>query len=408
MNWQLDVTGYLEICLSGSNPERIINMAMSRGIYVWDIKHDAQGFLTCKIRLGGYKALRYLVRKSGCRIRIKKKHGFPFFLRRVKKRKVLLIGSLFFCLVLYILSTFVWYVDVTGNEQIPTEKILQNMEQHGLKVGLNKRTLNKDYLVERLLFEIPELSWATIHIQGTRIVIEVAEKTLQPQDGSTEPADLVARLGGRIEELLILKGTAQVNEGDLVSPGQTLIAGIYYPHNEVNSEGSISPSAEGERVRAQGLVRARVIHELEVACLLKEEIIQDTGREAKVVLLSWQGGDIVLYGKRTVPFAKYRQIKETKTLYNGRILKGPVELTTIIYREQDSQIKEWGLEGAYQEAVRRARQHIAENLPSDCRIISENAEPIPTNEEDLLKINYTLETVEDIGSYTAPFNQGME
>ena len=51
MDWQLGVKGYLEISLTGTNPERVINMAMSRGINVWDIRHDAQGRLRCKICL---------------------------------------------------------------------------------------------------------------------------------------------------------------------------------------------------------------------------------------------------------------------------------------------------------------------------------------------------------------------
>ena len=164
-------------------------------------------------------------------------------------------------------------------------------------------------------------------------------------------------------------------------------------------DGSITPSGEPEPVRAQGLVRARVVRELEASCPLKEELLQDTGQEVKVKLLSWQGGDLVLFGQRTVPFAKYRQIKEARTLYEGRKLKGPIEVITIVYREQESKIKNWGLEGAYQEAVRRARQQLNQELPEDCLVISEKAEPVSSEEEGLVKIIYSLETKEDIGGY---------
>ncbi|MFY9174911.1 MAG: sporulation protein YqfD [Peptococcia bacterium] len=399
MDWQLGVKGYLEISLTGTNPERVINMAMSRGINVWDIRHDAQGRLRCKIRIGGYKALRYLVRRSGCRIRIERKQGLPFLLHRVKKRKVLVAGIVAFCVIIYVLSGFVWFLEVTGNEQVATEIILQNVEKNGLKVGQLKRGLQREYLMEQLLLEIPELAWATIHVQGTKIVIEVAEKTLPPEGGVSQPADLIARIGGKIEELLILKGTPLVKEGDLVQAGQTLIEGVFYPQIQINTDGSITPSGEPEPVRAQGLVRARVVRELEASCPLKEELLQDTGQEVKVKLLSWQGGDLVLFGQRTVPFAKYRQIKEARTLYEGRKLKGPIEVITIVYREQESKIKNWGLEGAYQEAVRRARQQLNQELPEDCLVISEKAEPVSSEEEGLVKIIYSLETKEDIGGY---------
>ena len=61
MDWQLGVKGYLEISLTGTNPERVINMAMSRGINVWDIRHDAR---SASLQTRWLQALRYLVREA--------------------------------------------------------------------------------------------------------------------------------------------------------------------------------------------------------------------------------------------------------------------------------------------------------------------------------------------------------
>ena len=107
MNWQLRMKGYLVIRLCGPYPERVINMAMSRGIGIWDIIQEKEGCLLFKIRLGGFKALRFLVRRTGCRMRIVRKRGLPFIIRRAGKRKVLVLGAVFFCLVLYVFNTFV-------------------------------------------------------------------------------------------------------------------------------------------------------------------------------------------------------------------------------------------------------------------------------------------------------------
>jgi len=399
MNWQLGVTGYLEISLSGPNPERVINMAMSRGIFVWDIHQDDEGRFLFKVRLGGYKALRYLVRKSGCRMRIRKKRGVPFLVMRAKKRKILVFGLLLFCLTLYFLSSFVWFVEVTGNSKVPTEFILQNVANGGLKVGTVKSTLQREYLKEKLLLDIPELAWAAIHVQGSRIVIEVAEKTLIPQNGDTLPSDLLARIDGKVEELLVLKGTPVVKEGDQVREGQALISGLYYPQIQVNIDGSITPAGIPEKVRARGLVRGRVLHKIETQCLIREESVSDTGRELVVTMVSWQGKQVVVKGEQKVPYEFYRQIRQTKTLFWGRNPGGAVELITIVYREQVRQTQEWGLQGAYQEAIRRARTEIEKSLPTDFRIISERAEPLPSSDNSLVRALYIMETVEDIGCY---------
>lgn len=402
MNWQLGVTGFLEISLSGPNPERVINMAMSRGIYVWDIHQDDEGRFLFKVRLGGYKALRYLVRKSGCRMKIKKKRGVPFLVMRAKKRKILVFGLLLFCLTLYFLSSFVWFLEVTGNSKVPTELILQNVENNGLKVGTVKSTLQREYLKDKLLLDIPELAWVAIHVQGSRIVIEVAEKTLIPQNGDTLPSDLLARIDGKVEELLVLKGTPLVKEGDQVRQGQPLISGLYYPQIQVNSDGSITPAGIPEKVRARGLVRGRVLHKIETQCLIREEIVSDTGRELVVTMVSWQGKQVVVKGEQKVPYEFYRQIRQTKTLFWGRNSGGAVELITIVYREQVRQVQDWGLQGAYQEAIRRGRTEVEKSLPTDCRIISERAEPLPSSDNSLVRALYIMETVEDIGCYPSP------
>lgn len=407
MNWQYGLTGYLEISLSGPNPERVINMAMSRGIHIWDIHQDPQGVFLLKIRLGGFKALRCLVRRSGCRMRIRSKKGFPFFVMRAKRRKILTLGLLFFCLALYFLSSFVWFVEVTGNESVPKAKIMDIVEKNGLKVGRAKSALHREYITERLLMEIPELSWAAIHLQGSRVVIEVAEKTLVPGNYLNAPMDLLARLDAKVEELLVLKGTPLIKEGDRVQKGQTLIAGYYYPEIRINTDGSITPAGNPERIQARGLVRGRVFHKIESQCPLREEIVQDTGRETVITKLRWKGSQIVLQGPKSVPYEHCRQIIQTKTLFMGRNPWGTVELITILYREQIHQVREWGLEGAYQEALRRGREEAEKSLPADCRIIAERAEPLPSQDKGLVRVLFIMETVEDIGIYPS-VSPGME
>ena len=401
MKWTSGVSGYVEISLWGTNPERVLNMALSRGISIWDIHLTEDKHYQLKVSLGGYKALRLLVRSSSCKVKIIRKKGLPFFLMRAKKRKVLVLGTFFFCLALYVLSSFVWFVEVKGNELVSTEIILAKAEEHGLRKGVYLASVEKNKIAERLLIELTQLSWVGIEAQGTKIVIEVAEKTFRSTDEENMPGNLIAREDGIIEELLVLKGNPQIQEGNQVRKGQVLILGLVYPEIIISETGELSPSGDPQIVRAKGVVRARVRRTNVEKCALQERLIWDTGIEKSVIILKFRDKEIYLKGTEEIPFSNFRMVRQVKPLfvYKGRNLLGPVELISIIYKEQICEIRDWGIEGAYQEAARRTQDFVWSQLPADYKIISQSFEPVSVEETGVVAVKYVLETIEDIGMY---------
>jgi similar to stage IV sporulation protein len=365
----------------GREPERVINMALSRGIYLWDIRRNEAGKFTFKARLGGYKALSRLVRRCGCRMKITQKKGAPFLFMRLGQRKMLVAGLLLFCVTLYLLSSFIWFIEISGNEKVKTEEITHFLAMHGVKVGAPKSGFMKDKVTEQMLAEIPRLAWAGIQVRGSGVIIEVSEKALVPAELESEAADLVAAQDGRIEELLVMKGVPLVWEGDLVQKGQVLVAG------------------KTMDIQARALVRARVERRVIGQCPIREEIDRDTGKKAEITICRFKGWDIVIQGPRLAPYEHYRTVSRSQKLLPGRIPDGLVEIINVTYIEQERKIHEWGLEGAYLEAVSRARTEAMESLPQDCRILTERHEPLPAEKADLIQTGYFLETVEDIGAY---------
>lgn len=399
MNWYSNLTGYLEITINGENTPRVINMAMSRGIRLWDIYQLDNARYILKIRLGGFRAMRHLVRRSGCRMRIRRKVGFPFWLSRAGKRKVLVLGAIFFFVVMYFLSSFVWFVEVTGNKKVGTEQILSKAAEYGLKVGASRGSVDKETVRNKLMLEIRELAWVGIIVDGTKVTIEVAEKTLVDPGEESIPADLIAGEDGVVEELLVLTGIAQVQEKDHVKKGQVLIKGLAYPRLLVNPDGTIMPDGEPSKIRARGLARGRVVRSATGQCPVREETDRDTGAETHAVILKYKDREVVLKGPPEVPYQSFRQISRVRTLFTGRNGADLVELITITYLEQRHFVQEWGLEGAYREALRRVKEKVNRGLPADCRIVDESDEPLISRDENLVQVRYTMETVEDIGTY---------
>jgi hypothetical protein len=94
-------------------------------------------------------------------------------------------------------------------------------------------------------------------------------------------------------------------------------------------------------------------------------------------------------------------VRQAKPLfvYKGRNLLGPVELISVVYKEQICEIRDWGIEGAYQEAARRTQDFLWSQLPADYKIISQSFEPVTVEEKGVVAVMYVLETIEDIGMY---------
>ena len=94
-----------------------------------------------------------------------------------------------------------------------------------------------------------------------------------------------------------------------------------------------------------------------------EKLIWDTGIEKSVVVLKFRDKEIYLKGTKEIPFSNYRMVRQAKPLfvYKGRNLLGPVELISVVYKEQICEIRDWGIEGAYQEAARRTQDFCGRN-----------------------------------------------
>jgi len=329
INWWRYCRGYLVISLAGSGVERLLNMAIARGIGFWDLRKQPAG-ARLSISLHSFKALRPLVRQAHCRLHILRKVGLPFWSYRLRRRWGLVLGIIFFCLSLYIATSLVWFVRVTGTGELTEAEVRAMAAELGLRPGVWKRNLDLSELEEELARRHGEIAWAGIRVRGTVLEIEIVEHL--PEPGlDNRPADLVAAKDGLILRILALEGTAAVAPGDTVAKGDLLIAGMV-------SAPETAPSGEEElpvqEVRARGVVEARVWYE-GTTPVIKEEVIEhETGRSVRGCFLQWPRHNkrLRLWGTVENPYAHARE-QVTKTSWRWRNLSLPVEVVTVTYHE---------------------------------------------------------------------------
>ncbi|MDI6710017.1 MAG: sporulation protein YqfD [Bacillota bacterium] len=390
--------GHVTLIVKGRTLERFINMATSRGISFWDIRRLDEERIMIRTRIGGVRPLRHIARRTGSRFEISERVGFPFVLARLWRRKTLAMGLALFLVGLYTMASFVWFIDVKGNRTVSEAQIIRAARQAGLHPGVPKWGVEASRVEARIREQLPALAWVGVRLRGTQAVIEVAEKKLPSPDPAGIHSNIVAAKAGLVKEVLVLSGEAVVKEGETVVPGQLLISGEIWPPEGISAEGEILPG-EPRRVRARGIVRARVWYEEYGEAPLVDEGTSLTGRQARAWEVKVGGRVMHISGPGRAPYKDYEQTVAAYRAPSWRSFSLPVELYSRTYRE----IKPYRRTRPYTEALRLARREARETLDAalagtEVKVLNRRMEIInPGKQESLVRVRLTMEVLEDIG-----------
>src|SRR5699024_12143802 len=136
--------GYVIIKVEGLTLEKFLNLAANSNIYIWDIKRMDYTLLEMKVSIKGFRELKKIANKGACRVYIKEKIGFPFFMNKLKKRKMLGFGFIIFLGLIFFLTSFIWEIEVSGNENTFYENILKLLKNINLKRYKIKNKVKKN------------------------------------------------------------------------------------------------------------------------------------------------------------------------------------------------------------------------------------------------------------------------
>lgn len=218
--------GYINFRAWGGFADRFINLCTKDEIPLWNIR-NINGNITASTTIDGYLSIRSAARKSGMRVRATEKKGLIFFLKRNKLRAGLFLGVAVSAVIVAILSQFVWSVSLVGNVTLDDDYILNTFEKYGVCVGSKISSVDTELAAQNAMSEIEKLSWASVNLKGSVMVIEVREKTDAPEiyDSKT-PTNLVAGEDGVILSIDVLYGNEEVKPGSAVLKGDLLISGL--------------------------------------------------------------------------------------------------------------------------------------------------------------------------------------
>ena len=380
--------GYVLLEITGFSVERFMNLVTYNNIYLWDIKRNQNGVIL-KVSIRGFKLLKKYARKTGCKIKILKKNGLPFEIYKYKKRKIFAGGIIFFIGFLYLLSSFVWFIDIKGNKKIDSNRILKFCESKNLKFGCLKYKLNIKELERDLLNNFNEISWINIKLKGTRAIINIKEIiSKQKIIDKRTPCNIIAKKNGLILNVITSSGTPKVKINDVVKKGDILVSGEVLIENN-NSETS-QPSVN--YVHADAKVMAKTYYEMNFKVPYEYIFKKYTGQTKKNYILELYNKKISL--SNGIKFINYDKISSVKELRFNKNYALPIKIFINEYHEFEPIKKRRSIQQAKDIADKIIMNRIIREFDFDTDIYDKKLEFI--NNKDCLYIKALISTIERI------------
>lgn len=389
-------TGYVTVEIRGDVPEQFFQECSRQGIPVWDIKKMSSDLCQGNVKLTDIKAIKQVIRKSDYKLTFSKRSGYPFVIRRFRRKKELLLALAMSVLLVLILSNIIWKVEIAGVPTDIEEKISQQLEEYGIHPGAWIFTLDSPSDIQQQLIEdVPELLWAGIQQNGTTFYLEGVEKLLVEEEENLAPRNLVATKKGVIKYMYVSKGVPAVEVNDYVQPGDLLVAGNL---NEETESDELEEEEDSQQtlVAAQGEITATTWYEVDVTVPFEADYETLTGNRETKYYLEFGSVRIPIWGFSDPEYElkAYETDKEPLRFFNWTL---PISFVEETISEKVHTNTERTKDEAITAGIQQAKNELALELGPEAEFISEKVLQ-ETTESGKVKLNIYMTVEEDIAT----------
>ena len=304
--WQ-SLAGRLRIRLRSADPAQVLKLISENGVHIQGITPAEDAItLTFWIPRLEYPTLERLVRKKGLDMEVIGRGGLYWSGIRMLHRPVLLLGLAILLFLCIYLPSRVLFFQVEGNRYVPTNFILEQCQQVGIRFGASRSEVRSERVKNALLEVIPQLQWVGVNTSGCVATVTVKERPLEdPPEQTFAFSSIVAARDGVITGCTASSGNLLCRPGQAVKKGQVLISG----YNDYGLTIQLT--------QAQGEVYARTSREFSVLTPaisgIQSEKIGSTKKYA------------IIIGKKRINFYKGSGISGTTCdkMYSERYLTLP-------------------------------------------------------------------------------------
>lgn len=175
------ILGVVDIVVEGFFIERFINICKNENIVLLNLVVEKGTILRARICKSDFKKIRHIAKKTSCRVKLEAKKGLPFIMKKYKKRKFFVITFFVIAIFCFIITRFIWNIEISGNENVSIEEILSDLANNGIEVGKLKGNLELDKIKNEIRLNRDDLAWIGIDIKGTNVIVTVVEAVKKPE-----------------------------------------------------------------------------------------------------------------------------------------------------------------------------------------------------------------------------------
>ena len=331
--------GYVYFRAEGGFPETLLSDAAVRGIPVTDSRREGETlYAACAAR--DYRRLRRSARRACMRLQVYRKQGLPFLLRPYRKRWGLLVGAVLSAVLLAVLSSRIWVVQVEtdGRVSVDTAAVLQAVRRQGVYPGCTIKQVDMELLRLLALSDLEDTAFVSVNPSGCVARVTVKPRDMPPavQYYTTDISNMVAATHGKIVSIEVTSGQAAVQVGEGVVAGDLLISGTV-------------ESRVGNLYlrRAAGRVMAETTRTVSVTVPFRETVRAQSGRVVYTPAFRFLKWDVPLYASAPAggewEVEVYRRLPQFRdvTLPVGIIDRRWYEITpqTVTYTRETAEIQ---------------------------------------------------------------------
>jgi similar to stage IV sporulation protein len=216
----------IEITLSSANLSQTLANIQKRGFTIFDISWIDEYSVRFTVRKREQKKLESLLKNRGDKIHIRQLATPASGVFGLVKRPFFIgLILLLFFMTLWLPSR-VFFISVEGTTTVPEQRIVEEINQAGIRFMSSRRAIRSESVKNDLLENLPQLQWVGINTYGCRAIIKVRERSqIAIQQETHQISSIVAARDGVVRNILVERGTAQCQVGQVVRKGQLLVSG---------------------------------------------------------------------------------------------------------------------------------------------------------------------------------------
>lgn len=366
------ILGYVRISVKGEFPEKILNIFSLKKVSVWDIE-KGKNEIKLNLSVKKFFNIRNFRGKTRLKIKIIKKTGIVFILKKYFKRIGIPIGIAAFFITLYVFSLFIWRVDIVGNDNVETVKIMKKCSELGVRNGALISQIDSQLLREKLILNCEGISWCSFNIEGSKITVNISEISKNNEENT--PTNIISDYDGVITEIFVESGMGMVEKGWAVQKGDILVSGI---------------SGNNKFVKSRAKITCSIIDTIMVEGELSGERLVNSGEIKHKKVLEIFGIKIPLYlGETLEPYNENLEIKNLRFLGE--------KIPVLIYEKRFEILEKQTFEYSREKLLEKLNSQMQEKIND----LGENVEILNRNiveNDNKLTLKYDIRYNKKIGN----------